>query len=308
VDITPLQQYTAQLASRPAHLFAPRTAYQWAESNIMGGNNGHLVFQAPSPTYGADLWYRLSSASSTPVRVIVQDAMGDTVSSLNGPNTAGLHRVTWNYQITRPAPIVALTDVQRADSINQATRARAVLDSLGRTNAFPAPAIDAVRRVVTGQATAALQQLAAGGGRGGGGGGGGRGGGDGSFVERPGETTPVPTVTTAGRGGGGGGGGGGRGGAGAIEAAAANALGADAAQFSAVLTAMRQSLGANYNPFGALAGGFGGGGGRGGRGGGGGGGTASTGEYRVTLIANGQSFSQRLRVVDVGVGGQASVF
>jgi hypothetical protein len=70
---------------------------------------------------------------------------------------------------------------------------------------------------------------------------------------------------------------------------------------------MRQSLGANYSPFGTFAGGGGGRGGRGGRGGGSGG-TATTGEYRVTLIANGQSFSQRLRVVDVGIGGQVSVF
>ena len=308
-DITPLQQLTSQVASRSAYLFAPRTAYQWAESGIGGGSSGHMVFQAPSPTYGADIWYRLTAANRAGnVRVIVQNAMGDTVSSMNGPGTPGLHRVTWNYQVS--APPAALTAQQRQDSLSRVVGAVRVLDSLQRANAFAAPVLAAARRVVTGEATEALQQAF--GGRGGGGGGGGRAGG-GGFEERPGESGATASVLPTGRAGagaGGGGGGGGRGGGAnpQVEGAIAQALSVDAAAFSGALAALRTSLGAGFDPFGGAGGGGGGGGGRGGRGGGGGGGTAGTGDYRVTIIVNGEELRQRLRVIDVGVGGQASIF
>jgi hypothetical protein len=303
-DITPLQQLTQQVASRPVHLFEPRTAYQWAESPMGGGNSGHMTFSASSPQYGADIWYRLGSASAGGVRVVIQNAIGDTVSTLNGPGAVGLHKVTWNYQVQTPAAPVQLTAQQRQDSVNRALNSTRVLDSLQRTNAFPRQVIDAARRLATGNVADLLQQ-GGGRGRGGGGGGGGRGGG--GFQERPGESAPVPSVLpTAGAGAGarGGGGGGGRGGA-AQDAFIAEALGVDPAQFAQVMTALRASV-PNFDA--GLPGA--GGGGRGGRGGGGRGGqsTATTGDYVVSITVGGQTQRQKLRVVDVGIGGRESIF
>ncbi len=276
VDITPLQQLTGAVAARPAHLFEPRIAFQWGESPINGGSNGHLLFQTPSPQYGADIWYHLARPAGGAVAVAVTNGRGDTLATINGPNTPGLHRVSWNFQ-TPPAPPV-LTAAQRRDSVNQATRIAVVFDSLERAGTVPKSALDAVRNLI------ASGPAALGGGRGGGGGGRG---GAGGFVERPGETPPTqsfpPGGAVGGRGGGGGGG---------QQAALAAAAGIDPQQFQTIAGA----LGPSVTLFG--------GGGRGGGGGGAGGATtAGTGEYGLSLTVGGVTQRQTLRVVNVGAGG-----
>ncbi len=286
VDITPLQQFDADIAARPAHLFEPRTAFQWGESPINGGSNGHLLFQSPSPQYGAELWYHLARPAGGPVTLAITNGRGDTVSRINGPNTAGLHRVSWNFQVAAAPP--ALTVAQRRDSLAQAVRVAAVLDSIERGGAIPKATIDAVRTL----AARGPQGLLPGGGGGGGGRGGfGGGGGPPTVNERPGESAALPSFPTGGaaQGGRGGGGGGGQ------QAAIAQALGIDAAAFQTIQAA----LGPTVN---LLGGGGGGGGGRGGFGGGGGS-TAGTGEYGVHLSIGGTTQRQTLKVVDIGVGG-----
>lgn len=62
VDIAPMQQMTKTVAAMPAYLFAPRTATQWGEAPINGHSTGNHLFEAPSPQYGADVWYRLTTA------------------------------------------------------------------------------------------------------------------------------------------------------------------------------------------------------------------------------------------------------
>jgi hypothetical protein len=285
VDITPLQQFDAQVATKAAHLFAPRTAFQWGESTINGGSNGHLLFQSPSPQYGADIWYHLARPAGGPVSVVVTNGGGDVVANINGPNTAGLHRVSWNYSLAPRPPV--LTVAQRRDSLSQAIRMSAVLDSLERNNVVPKASIDAVRGFMARSAAPI-----GGGGRGGAGGGGGRGGAGSDFVERPGETIATASFPTGGAPGGGRGAGGGGGGGGGQQAAVAAAIGIDPAQLQTIAAA----LGPNANL-------LGGGGGFGGGGFGGGGATAGTGEYGLSLTVGGVTQKQTLRVVNVGVGG-----
>lgn len=295
-DITPLQQLTPQVMTAAANLFTPRTAFQWSESTINGGNPGQGVFQAPSPAYGASLWYRLGASAGGQTRIIVQNALGDTVRTLTGPGQAGLHNVVWDFRgAGAPAARIALSPAQLRDSIRTAQRITRALDSLEKANAVPAPMLAMIRTSVqTGQPPAAMQAMLGGGGFGGGGGGFG-GGGAGGFVERAGESPAVPSFGGAGGGRGGAGGGGGRGG---------GAGAPDVAGLMAAMGPLRDALG---DDFAALGLGFGGGGGgRGGRGGGGANVLVSSGDYRITIVAGSNTMSKLLRVEDAGIGGLKS--
>ncbi len=295
VDVAPLQEMTPQVIAQSAHLFTPRTAFQWGESPINGGSNGHKLFQAPSPQFGADIWYRVAQGSGQ-ARIVVQDALGDTLINTTGPGGPGVHRFSWNMRgKTPPAP--PLSPAQLRDSIQQAQRTTFVLDSLEKDGTIPANLIAQARTAMS-QGAAGIQALMGGGGGGFGGGGGGGGGGfggggfgGGAPNLRPGETRPTPSFPTGGAAAGGGRGPGG---------AAAPAGGA-AEGVQQVFAAMREAMGPDFNPFG--------GGGRGGRGGGGGGGgLAGTGDYKVTVTAGGRTMSQMLRVeqlnsADPALGG-----
>jgi len=291
--------------AQSAFLFTPRTAFQWGEPPINGGNSGNKLFQVPSPQYGADLWYRVAQGTGQ-ARIVIQDASGDTLTSMNGPGGPGVHRISWNMRgKAEPAP--ALSPAQLRDSIQQAQRTTAVLDSLEKEGTIPANLIAQARTAMS-QGAAGIQALMGGGGLGGGGGfgGGGFGGGGagGARNDRPGESRPTPSFPTGGAAasGGGRGGPGGRGGAagGAGGGAGGGAAAGGAEGVQQVFAAMREAMGSDFNPFG--------GGGRGGRGGGGGG-TAGTGDYRVTVTAGGRTMTQMLRVEQLdGANGAMAGF
>lgn len=136
VDVAPLQQMAKQVADKPVHLFAPKTAWQWGEAPLRGasGNgNANDFFATQNPPYGAAISYRIKSGGS-PARISVVNALGDTVATLTGPGTPGLHTVTWNFALAaRPTPRVQSPSEKR-DSILRTVRAPQVLDSLRRAN------------------------------------------------------------------------------------------------------------------------------------------------------------------------------
>ncbi len=276
-DITPLQQMTAEVRAAKTTFFDPRTAFQWGESPINGGNSGQGVFAAPSPQYGASMWYRLTAAAGGPVRLVVQDASGDTLRTLTGPGQVGLHNVVWDMRAQRPAVRVALSPAQVRDSMNTAVRVNRALDSLEKAEAVPAPMLAMIRTSVrTGQPPAEMQAMLAGFGGGGGGGGGGFGGGQGgALVERPGESRATPSFPTPAAAGAGG-----RGGA-----------AADAGGLQAAFGPLREALGDDFAALGLFPGG-----GRGGRGGGAQNYLVGTGDYRVTIVVGGQPYSRLLHV------------
>ena len=176
------------------------------------------------------------------------------------------------------------------------------LDSLEKAGAVPAPMLAMIRTTVqTGQQPPQMAAMLGGGfGGGGGGGGGGRGGaGAGGFQDRPGETRALPSFGAqgGGRGGPGGPGGAAPGGEGAAEAPAGPA------GLQAMFGPLREALGDDFAAIGILPGGGGGGGGRGGRGGQNA--LAGTGDYKITIIVGGTSYSKVLRIerVSGGEGG-----
>jgi hypothetical protein len=261
VDIAPLQQLGTMSTAAGTHLFEPRVGIQWGDIPLGGGNPGQLTYATPSPQYGADIWYRNARAVGGPVRVNIINAKGDTMATLNGSGAAGLQRVTWNYA-GRPAPRSALAGAALRDSILQARRMTAALDSIERAGNVPAPALNMIRRAL-GQGAQGMNQIAQQFGFGGGGGGGGGAAGipnPMNFVERLAEQAPPPPRRAGGQGAPGGG------------------MGLDQSQLFDILRATGMT------------------GGGGGGGFGGGAPTAEPGDYVVAITVDGSTQRQVLRV------------
>jgi hypothetical protein len=281
VDIHPLQQLNATIASNDTHLFTPRTAFQWGEPPIEGqgpggASYGHLWYAQPVPTYGAEITYRLTTRGNTPTRIVIQDVLGDTVRTLTGPSGPGVHKVYWDFRGKAPAP-APLSPSQKRDSTVSAIRRAFVFDSLQKSG-MDSAAVQNFRRMIEGGDMG--QMMAAFGG------GGGAGasptpafGGD-RFNARPGEQVAPQ------RAGGGGGGGGAAG-------RAAAASGIDPSVAFQIIQAISPP---GQNAFQALAGRP----------------QAPTmgpGEYLVSIVANGKTLRQRLKVERTsGSGATASPF
>ncbi|HJU64255.1 MAG TPA: hypothetical protein VJ596_01200, partial [Gemmatimonadaceae bacterium] len=97
VDIAPLEQLSDSVRTQVAHLFAPKTAFQFGEPPVLGEDAGHKAFEGASVPYGAELTYRLTSGTSRDkAKILISDVRGDTVTTLEGPGAPGLHRVYWD--------------------------------------------------------------------------------------------------------------------------------------------------------------------------------------------------------------------
>ena len=201
--------------------------------------------------------------------ILITNARGDTVRTLTGPATAGLHRVVWDFR-GRPAPRPPLSPSQRRDSLERAQRTTFVIDSLEKAGTSR-QVIETLRRVTSGTFDAA--SLFRAGGRGGAGGS--------AFIARPGEGAVVGASGARAQGG---------------EAAAAGS-GEESPldvlnAFPGGTDALTELLRVPGRP--VERGGFGLLGGSRGRGGPAP--VVASGDYLVTLTLNGQRFRQLLRV------------
>lgn len=192
VDIAGLQQLTPATIAKKAHFFEPRPAMALGQAPTASagasGEGGHKRFTVTSPVAGADLAYRITeSQPGKRVAITITDAAGDTVRTLNGPGTVGMHRVTWDLRGRRPAP-KPLSPAEKRDSIRTAQRMAAVFDSLAKEPGMDTVALRNARTMIMGGRTEELIGQFAGGGGGGGGGPAGLP----RFVERPGESAPRP--------------------------------------------------------------------------------------------------------------------
>jgi hypothetical protein len=275
VDIAPLEAMTDSMKDRTVALYAPKVAYQYGQGPVEGQATGHKSYDAPSPQYGADIWYRLNGGGrGEQTKLVITDASGDTVRTLTGASGAGLHKVTWDFRGKAPKA-AALTPAGVRDSIVQARRIAFVLDSLEKAGTLPKAMVIRMRDAnATGGLQAMAQLLGAGGGGGGGGGGGNRGqGGPGGFVARPGEgAAPRAAGATA-----------------AGEGAGESAAAPDPSQFGQLAQLFR-------------SGGGGGGFGRGGAP------LVGAGDYLVTMVVNGERLRQVLHVERLPGGGSTGGF
>ena len=94
-DITPLQQLTDDVVASDVHLFEPRDAYRFRPIS-----SRMAMFNDPSagtdPPFGASINYWLREAPEDSVKIVIVDAAGDTVRTLDGTKEVGINRVMWN--------------------------------------------------------------------------------------------------------------------------------------------------------------------------------------------------------------------
>ncbi|HWG52468.1 MAG TPA: hypothetical protein VN677_04130 [Gemmatimonadaceae bacterium] len=290
VDIAPLEQMAESAIASGPHLFQPTMAFEYGEAPGANVDNGQQHFEARSAPYGASIAYLLTSGQrSDTAKVVITNVQGDTLSTLTGPGTPGLHYVTWNFR-GKAAPSPKLSPAGVRDSIIAARKMDHVFDSLATAGVASKTALDRLKKqLASGEGFGAFFRR--------------NGGPSGQFNPRPAES-PAPRAAGArGR----------RGGPGAPGAAPGaepgdttnarvrrqgGAGGAPGASEEIDRDALGDIFGA-LRSSGALTRGFGGRG-RGAP-------IVETGDYLVTLTVNGKSQQRPLRVVRVSGGSDTAV-
>ncbi|MEO1217552.1 MAG: hypothetical protein AAFY45_28755, partial [Bacteroidota bacterium] len=114
-DLSPVQQMTAEVAEKDAHLFAPRQAYRFqpTATNMQffpGASAGE------DAKVGASLNFWMKEAGK-PVKLHITDSKGDTVKTLSPKARKGINRVWWNFKGENTDAIVFRTPAIYADWI-----------------------------------------------------------------------------------------------------------------------------------------------------------------------------------------------
>lgn len=100
-DIRPLQELAAA-QGKTVHLFEARPTTRW---HIYGRheNTGQRVWRGPNPEYGAYINFYLAKDIDKPVKVTIQDAMGNLVRTMEDSSAkAGFNRIVWDLQHEGP--------------------------------------------------------------------------------------------------------------------------------------------------------------------------------------------------------------
>ena len=97
LDVNPLQQLSADALQKPVFLFEPTVAFQYAQMLQGSEPRAHRPWRGEGGPSGADITYRLAQPATSPVRVLIVNAAGDTIARLTGGQRAGINRVTWNF-------------------------------------------------------------------------------------------------------------------------------------------------------------------------------------------------------------------
>ena len=144
-DYRPLRAVNAQALEQDAMLFPGRRAWWYIERHPMGfspgGSQGHALYRAPNPPFGAVFTYylkddikslakirqdaqkdKIKAGKDTPfvgfdavekerrevgpeVWLTVRDSDGNVVRRIKGPATRGFHRVAWDLRFPAMSPV-----------------------------------------------------------------------------------------------------------------------------------------------------------------------------------------------------------
>ncbi|MEM7369834.1 MAG: sialidase [Bacteroidota bacterium] len=111
-DLSPLQQWTEDIAASSAHLFSPRPAYRFRPiSTPMDMMDDPSAGE--NPPAGAILNYWLAEADSAIIHII--DANQDTIRTLRQAGKAGFNRLVWDFMGSPSSQIKMRTSPRYAD-------------------------------------------------------------------------------------------------------------------------------------------------------------------------------------------------
>ena len=107
-DLGPIQQLTPEVTASAAHLFQLRPAYRFREIT-----RPSTPYDDPTtgenPEYGASINYWLAAPAEEAPVIVIQDASGDTVRTLEGTNHAGVNRIYWDLEDEASTAVRLLT-------------------------------------------------------------------------------------------------------------------------------------------------------------------------------------------------------
>jgi photosystem II stability/assembly factor-like uncharacterized protein len=100
-DVGPLEEFSAAVQGKEAHLFPPRPAFGryllpgWEEAA------GKAVYRGENPPEGAIVTFHLRERQAEPAKIVVLDPAGAPVASFTVPPVPGLGRIAWNLRPTK---------------------------------------------------------------------------------------------------------------------------------------------------------------------------------------------------------------
>jgi len=102
-DITPLQQFTAEVARGDAFLFEVRPAVQWLTDTQKSVTlAGAKQARSQNPQAGTAISYYLPINMEGEVELTITDRAGEVVRTLTGPGDRGINRVQWDMRANTP--------------------------------------------------------------------------------------------------------------------------------------------------------------------------------------------------------------
>jgi len=101
-DLTPLEEWSGEAATAPAHLFTPSGAavlfHYWKATSY----RGQAAYAGENPRFGALLHYHLAEPDPD-ARIEIRNPDGGLVRTLEGPGSPGvIHRVAWDLRHEPP--------------------------------------------------------------------------------------------------------------------------------------------------------------------------------------------------------------
>ncbi|MCA8975067.1 MAG: PDZ domain-containing protein [Planctomycetes bacterium] len=99
VDIEPLRQLTAAIATAERHLFAAESAILWRMTSR--GFQGHRDYRASNPPYGATFYVWLATRPEQAPVLTIHDVTGKELTKVEGKARAGLQAIQWDARLDR---------------------------------------------------------------------------------------------------------------------------------------------------------------------------------------------------------------
>jgi photosystem II stability/assembly factor-like uncharacterized protein len=148
-DLGPLQQMNASVRDSNAHLFTPRPAYRFRNTAVPVSVD-YDPTAGQNPPYGASITYYLKSAPSGDVKILIEDAKGQTVRTLTGTKTAGINRVNWDLRGEQTKEVRLRTSPAYAPEIRNGTEGWRLAPEGGRMSLLLPPGTYTVKLLVGG--------------------------------------------------------------------------------------------------------------------------------------------------------------
>lgn len=112
-DLTPLQQFTGDVASSDIHLFKPKDAFRLQPASMVMQFFKEASF-GDDPPVGASLHYWQKEESKEAISLVITNQSGDTIRTIKHKGKTGINRVWWNFKEDPSTALVLRTKPQYA--------------------------------------------------------------------------------------------------------------------------------------------------------------------------------------------------